>query len=228
MASSTVEDYVKAILNLSLESPGSAVSTGALAKSLGVSDGTASKTIRSLAKAGLVDFSAYTGAALTAEGRLLAMRVLRKHRLIELFLTNVLDLEWDAVHAEAEELEHAVSDRLAQRIDDFLSHPLFDPHGDPIPTADGEFPRAALISLVDCEERRDFVVGRILDQSRAALQYLSKIGVRIGVKGQIRDRSAVAGVVSIDVAGRTLTFAQDVAENILVKLLPGSENADVA
>jgi len=218
VASSTVEDYLKAILTLGIESHASVISTGAIADKLGVSHGTASKTIRSLAKVGFARCWVHKGAELTEEGRLLAMRVVRKHRLVELFLTTVLNMEWDEVHSDAELLEHAVSDRLAGYIDQYLGHPVVDPHGDPIPTLDGEFPENGQVSLSQCGDGTQFVIGRILDQSHRTLRYLSVVGVRTGAEGYVITQSDLAGTTSVVIGGRTLYFGQSVASQILVIL----------
>jgi DtxR family Mn-dependent transcriptional regulator len=131
------EDYVKAVYEICLDSDVTKASTGSLARRVGVCDGTASTTIRNLASAGLVELTPYEGAQLTEAGRLLAMRVLRRHELLVLLLSSVLDMDLDEVRKEAELLEHAISDKLADKIDCFLGHPTVSIHGDPIPKADG-------------------------------------------------------------------------------------------
>ncbi len=215
MATSTVEDYVKAIFQICRETD-ALTSTGALARRLDVSDGTASQAIRALSELGLVEFEPYIGARLTGQGHELAMRVIRRHRLIESFLATVLGMEWDEIHEEAELLEHAVSEKLTDRIDHFLGHPTFDPHGDPIPTSDGSMPDSAVLSLDKCEPQTNFVVSRVLDQSGALLRYLSTVGLRIGAHGQIHEKSAIAGVISIKLNGQVITMGRPTAEKIVV------------
>src|SRR5262245_53050024 len=138
MPSLTVENYLKAALQISLKSESDWVSTGELATAMNVSPGTVTSMLKTLSESGLATYKAYEGVRLTPAGRKLAMRMLRRHRLIELFLVQTLDLTWDRVHEEAENMEHAVSDLLIDRIDEFLGHPECDPHGDPIPTPEGE------------------------------------------------------------------------------------------
>src|SRR5580698_1593569 len=151
MPSSTVENYLK---QLYLEQQAGAdplVPMGRLASAMGVVPGTATSMIKTLADSGLVDYEPRGGVKLTRGGEQLALHVLRRHRLVELFLVRVLKLDWSEVHAEAEELEHAISDKVLEKIDDLLGRPRADPHGDPIPTAKGQVIEARRRSLADCE-----------------------------------------------------------------------------
>ena len=140
MPSLTVENYLKAILQIGLRESAEWVSAGQVAQALGVSTGTVTTMHKTLGEADLVVYRPYEGVCLTEAGQMLGMRVLRRHRLIEQFLVETLGLSWDQVHEEAEHMEHAVSDDLVDRIDEFLGRPRFDPHGDPIPTATGTWP----------------------------------------------------------------------------------------
>ena len=138
MPSLTVENYVKTIYQIVSGQEGRAATTGQLATALDVSPGTVTSMLKTLDAARLATHRPYEGVALTRAGRMLALRMIRRHRLIELFLLRTLDMSWDEVHDEAEHMEHAVSDLLVDRIDTFLGHPDVDPHGDPIPRGDGE------------------------------------------------------------------------------------------
>src|SRR5436190_5280017 len=174
MASSTVEDYVKQIY---LEQLGAAdrddlVSMGRLATAMGVVPGTATSMVKALADAGLVDYEPRGGARLTRGGEKLALHVLRRHRLVELFLVKVLGLDWSEVHDEAEELEHAISDKVLDRIDRVLGHPSVDPHGDPIPSAKGKVGDTPISSLADCPLNRPMKVARVIDQDPPFLQFV--------------------------------------------------------
>src|SRR5215471_9542710 len=135
MPSSTVENYLKQIYLEQQSAQGELVSMGRLASVMNVVPGTATSMVKALADSGLVEYEPRSGARLTRGGQQLALHVLRRHRLVELFLVKVLGLDWSEVHEEAEELEHAISDKVLERIDQFLGHPSADPHGDPIPTA---------------------------------------------------------------------------------------------
>src|ERR1043165_5503845 len=144
MASETVENYLKAIYSLSAKSDSDQVSLGDLAAAVGVTPGTATTMVKKLALDRLAKYERYSGVALTAKGKQTALAVLRRHRLIETFLVRTLGMDWAEVHAEAERLEHALSDRLLQRLDAFLGHPAVDPHGDPIPDPRGRLRQTAL------------------------------------------------------------------------------------
>jgi DtxR family Mn-dependent transcriptional regulator len=216
MSKHNPEDYVKAILQISSNSEMALASTGELAKRLGVTCGTASRMIRILSKSGLVVFTSYAGAQLTDEGHQLAIRVLRNHRLIELFLVTVLEMDWDQVREEAEHLEHAVSADLIDRIDKFLGHPESDPHGDPIPRTDGTYPPSAGVSLIGCSPGSRFSVQRVLDQSPNVLRFLSSVGVGKGRIGQVVGNSPAAEVVAIALDGKIVSLGRAVAAKVLV------------
>jgi DtxR family Mn-dependent transcriptional regulator len=156
LPSQTVENYLKTIYlaQTALESPETLVPMGHLASTLGVVPGTATTMVKTLAESGLVRYEPYMGVRLTRAGEKLATLVLRRHRLIELFLVKVIGMSWAEVHDEAELLEHAVSERLIERIDDMLGRPEVDPHGDPIPTAEGRMPRRDHLDLLSSRWRR--------------------------------------------------------------------------
>src|SRR5436305_5917057 len=150
MPTSTVENYVKQLYLEQQRAPEQLVSMGKLASAMGVVPGTATTMVKALADSGLVAYEPRGGARLTRGGEQLALHVLRRHRLVELFLVKVLGLDWSEVHTEADELEHAVSDKVLERMDALLGRPSVDPHGDPIPTAKGHLDELRLDSLADC------------------------------------------------------------------------------
>src|SRR6186713_3709771 len=151
LPSSTVENYLKAIYHgVSASSANELLPMGQLAASLGVTPGTATTMVKTLAESGLVEYEPYTGVTLTPAGERLAALVLRRHRLIELFLVRFMGYSWDEVHDEAEQLEHTVSERLVDRMDAMLGRPETDPHGDPIPNAEGMVKRQKLQTLLTC------------------------------------------------------------------------------
>jgi DtxR family Mn-dependent transcriptional regulator len=135
MPTSTVEDYLKCIYVEARNKPGELVSTGRIASAMKVAPGTVTAMMKTLMESGLIRYEPYAGVMLTDAGRKLATHVLRRHRLVELFLVEIMNMDWSEVHEEAEVLEHAVSESLIERIDEMLGHPTADPHGDPIPTA---------------------------------------------------------------------------------------------
>ncbi len=216
VASLTVENYLKAIYLIGLDDPQHNAATGAVAHALGVSAGTVTSMLKTLASTGLVTYTPYEGARLTAAGDALALRVVRRHRLIELFLVKTLNLTWDEVHAEAEHLEHAVSDFLVNRIDQFLGFPKADPHGDPIPAADLTLPPILQRPLVDCQQGEKFRLSRVLDQSPEFLRFLTESGLTLGTSGVIAANRREAGVVQIQVDGTVASIGREAAEKLLV------------
>ena len=216
MASLTIENYVKAIYQLAPARDGAAAATGKLAEALGVSPGTVTSMLKTLSESGLAEYVPYEGARLTDAGRTLALRVLRRHRLIELFLVRTLNLTWDEVHEEAENMEHAVSDLLIDRIDIFLGYPASDPHGDPIPKADGTVagPAGRRLSQIAAGER--FRVVRVVEQSPEFLRYLTETGLRLEAQGLVIANRDESGTVTVEVAGRQTTLAHNIADRLLV------------
>jgi DtxR family Mn-dependent transcriptional regulator len=192
--SSTVENYLKAIyLAQSDKSAGKKlVPMGQLAVALDVVPGTATTMIKTLAESGLVVYEPYSGVRLTAAGQKLAALVLRRHRLMELFLVQVLGMSWAEVHEEAERLEHAASDRLIDRIDAMLGHPISDPHGDPIPDQEGFLVTQDCQTLLTCPVGKQVIVTRVTDQDAAFLRFLESSDLKPGqaVFVEARDDSA--------------------------------------
>ncbi|MFQ5349472.1 MAG: metal-dependent transcriptional regulator [Thermoanaerobaculia bacterium] len=197
MATSTVEDYLKRILLEEQGGTGPPVSPGRIGAALKVAPGTVTAMLKTLAASGLITYEPYTGAGLTDAGRELAMHVLRRHRLIELFLVQVMGMDWSEVHDEAEHLEHAVSDLLIARIDEMLGHPAVDPHGDPIPTPGGEVVEPQLPSLVACVTGQPVRVARVLDQAPAFLQLVEREGLKPGCAVEVLSRDRAADTVVI-------------------------------
>lgn len=219
MASLTIENYVKSIYVICNQSSGPAA-TGKVAEYLGVSPSTVTSMLKTLKDSGLAEYRPYEGVELTEAGRILALRVLRRHRLIELFLVKTLHLSWDEVHDEAENMEHAVSDYLIDRIDEFLGRPTSDPHGDPIPTADGTISTAELRNLADWPLGTPFQLVRVLDQTPEFLRYLSDTGLALGATGTIAATVHEAGILDLAVdapANQTTTLAREAAKKLLVQ-----------
>jgi len=216
VASLTIENYVKTIYQLTGGRAEQAAATGKLAEALRVSPGTVTSMLKTLSESGLAVYTPYEGARLTPAGRMLALRVLRRHRLIELFLARTLDLSWDEVHEEAEHMEHAVSDLLIDRIDAFLGFPATDPHGDPIPKADGTVADSSDRRLADLEVGSPFQVVRVIDQSPEFLRYLTECGLRLDASGTVVAKRQESGTMTVEVAGQQTTLAQTVAERLLV------------
>jgi DtxR family transcriptional regulator, Mn-dependent transcriptional regulator len=216
LASLTIENYVKAIYQISSAEDGRPATTGQLAESLQVSPSTVTSMLKTLSESGLATYVKYGGAELTDAGRALALRVLRRHRLIELFLSRTLNLTWDEVHEEAENMEHAVSDLLVDRIDAFLNYPAHDPHGDPIPKADGTLAAAVTVPLADLQEGDAFRIERVLDQAPDFLRYLAETGLKLGAAGKVQSNRLEAGVITLQVGPATSTLSVNVAQRVLV------------
>lgn len=222
MPSLTIENYVKTIYQQCDGDATQAAATGKVAAALDVSPGTVTSMLKTLKETGLAEYTPYEGVRLTDAGRKLALRVLRRHRLIELFLARTLNLSWDEVHEEAENMEHAVSDLLVDRIDEFLGFPAADPHGDPIPKADGTVTSADVVSLADAVSGQRFQIERVVDQSPEFLRYLSEIGLPLGAQGEIASHRAQSGVITLTVAGNQTTLATSVAQKLLVSIVQNS------
>ncbi|HTU25714.1 MAG TPA: metal-dependent transcriptional regulator [Pirellulales bacterium] len=216
MASLTVENYVKAIYQICSSGDAGPATTGQLASALGVSPGTVTSMLKTLSESSLATYTPYEGVRLTSAGSALALRVIRRHRLIELFLVKTLNLAWDEVHEEAEHMEHAVSDRLIDRIDAFLGHPDTDPHGDPIPRRDGSVASAAVRTLAACGVGNRFRLARVVDQSPEFLRYLSSSGLVLGASGSVVANQAAASIVTVEIGGQQTTLGRQAAEKILV------------
>jgi len=218
VASETVENYLKTIDNLARESVTGEAAVSGIATLLGVTKGSVSSMIRKLSAAGLAVAEPYGGVRLTPQGRKAASDVLRRHRLIELFLVEVVGLDWSEVHAEAERLEHAVSPKLLDRLDEMLGRPKYDPHGDPIPDAAGRFDTAALVPLSACTTGTKVVIGRICDQGGDFLRFVDRTGLRPGTTVLVESVDPLAGAIVLKPKGRpavTVSFA--VAEKVLAR-----------
>jgi DtxR family Mn-dependent transcriptional regulator len=218
MPTSTVEDYLKQIL---LEEQGRGekrVPTGRLAAALSVTPGTVTTMVKALSESGLVDYEAYEGVRLTKAGRQLALHVLRRHRLIELFLVRIMGMDWSEVHGEADRLEHAVSDRLIEQIDDMLGHPAVDPHGDPIPTVGGDLAPTPHDALAELDVGGTGRVARIADQEPGFLRLVERLGLRPGTKIKVVARDEDADTLEITVGrGARARLGFRAAEKILIE-----------
>src|SRR5215208_6781798 len=194
LPSSTVENYLKAIHQgqSTLGPDQRLVPMGQVASALGVTPGTATTMVKALAESGLAEYEPYSGVRLSAAGEKLAGLVLRRHRLVELFLVQVMGMSWAEVHDEAEQLEHVVSERLIERIDDMLGRPTHDPHGDPIPTPEGTIATRNLESLLTCALATPLRVTRITDQDPAFLRFIENNGLKPGEQVQVESRDDAA------------------------------------
>ncbi len=212
--SQAVEDYLKAIYTLQNEQSGA--STTKIAESLEVSSASATNMVKRLDKMGLVNYQSYKGARLTESGQKIALEIIRHHRLLELYLLEVMGYSWDEVHDEAEKLEHHISERFEDKIAQLLDNPTHDPHGDPIPTKEGLIPEINAEPLIEGDAEKEYMVSRVKDQDPELLRYLEKIGLLPGIKIKIQDKAPFDGPITLFVEGKEQVIGNDVAKNIFI------------
>ncbi len=209
----SVEDYLKAIYRLS---PGGRhASTSGIAHLLELSAPSVSGMVKRLSELGLLEHTPYKGVQLTDAGRRAALRMVRRHRLIEAYLVEFLAYSWDIVHAEAERLEHAVSDALVERMAAALGHPSVDPHGDPIPAADGSIHEPASTALADVSVGRTVEIRRVDERDPERLRYLAALRLVPGVVVTVRDRQPFGGPMTVEAAGERHAIGAELAQVVL-------------
>lgn len=219
MESVKVEDYLKAIYHISAGADMETAATGEIAERLQVTPGSVTTMLQRLAESGLVKYQSHRGAKLTEAGEKVALNVLRRHRLVELFLTKTLGLSWDEIHAEAENLEHAVSDRLIDRIDQQLGFPDRDPHGDPIPNSDGTLRSKPGEPLAGLEANTPFVLLRVLDQTPEFLRYLTDGGLIPGSTATVIQNLPSAGIMTLQAGDHQISLSREAARKLLVRIV---------
>ncbi|MFQ5893114.1 MAG: metal-dependent transcriptional regulator [Nitrospinota bacterium] len=215
--SETMRDYLKAIHGL--RATEERVTVSVVADQLGVAVASASNMVKRLEESDLVHRTPSRGIGLTEKGEWEALRLIRAHRLIELFLTEVVGLPWDEVHDEAERMEHAVSDRLLERIAELLGHPAVDPHGDPIPTEEGRLDEEATATLTDLEVGQRAEVRRITAQDPEVLQYLSSVGLTPEQTVTLLDKGPFEGPLTLLIDGAERIIGWKVARMVQVVAL---------
>jgi DtxR family Mn-dependent transcriptional regulator len=201
MPSSTVENYVKRLYMEQQRSPDRLVPMGRLATVMGVVPGTVTTMVKALGEERLVHYEPRSGVRLTRSGEKLALDVLRRHRLVELFLVKVLGFDWSEVHEEAEVLEHAVSEKVLQRIDELLEHPTADPHGDPIPDAAGEVVHRQVRTLADFAAGQEVQVARVESEDAQFLKFADEHGLVPGSRVLVESHDPIADAVTLHAAG---------------------------
>ena len=224
LPSSTVENYLKAIYQgqSGLASRTQLVPMGQLATALGITPGTATTMVKALAESGLAEYEPYSGVRLTAAGERLAGLVVRRHRLVELFLVQVMGMSWDEVHDDAEQLEHVVSDRLIERIDEMLGRPTHDPHGDPIPNPEGAITEQPFDNLLTCPIDTPLRVARIADQDPAFLRFIERNDLKPGQAVEVESRDAAADSVLLRGKNRRpITIGARAASKLFVETVAG-------
>ncbi|MFP4373282.1 MAG: metal-dependent transcriptional regulator [Spirochaetaceae bacterium] len=219
MATRTVEQYVKTLYLLEHLRSTNVVQMKTLSEAMEVTPGSATAMVKHLHDEGLITYYPRKGAELTPEGRRLALRMIRRHRLIETFLERVLGYDWSEVHLEAEELEHAVSETFIERVDALLESPTLDPHGDPIPRADGTVDAPHFVPLSEVPHGTEFEVARIGSDDGDFLTLMKERGIVPGARFVLTEKSQTAGTISVRAAatGASFTLGYDIGQKILVR-----------
>ncbi len=219
--SAATEDYLKTILHLREEAPAGAASTAittqAIASRLDVAAPSATAMIKKLATLGLVRHTPYHGVELTGEGEKVALEVTRHHRLSESFLTEILGLDWDKAHIEAEKWEHVLSEEVEARMAAMLGHPTHDPHGSPIPTLDGQMPRETGEPLSDLPQGTRAIVRRVIDEDAAVLRYLHSVGLVPGAQFEVVRAVPAEGVLQVRIGEAQHTVGLAPARAVIVE-----------
>jgi DtxR family Mn-dependent transcriptional regulator len=219
MQNQSTEDYIKSIYKL--KSKGKTVTTSALAKQLQIGDGSVTDMVKKLSEKKLLRYTPYQGVDLTEEGNKLAMKMMRRHRLWEMFLVKFLHFRWDEVHDEAERLEHVTSDELEKRLDKALDYPKVDPHGDPIPSSSGELKELKYVSLDTCDIGKRYVIVRASDDNPEVLQHATKLGLELNKKIVVKERTSFDKSMLVRIGQKEHFISQRLAEAIFV--LPVTE-----
>lgn len=218
LTTSAEENYLKAIFKIAEKDPG-AVLTNALAAEMGTSAASATDMLKRLSEKQLVAYEKYRGVTLTEAGNRIATDLIRKHRLWEVFLVDKLGFAWDEVHHFAEQLEHIQGENLTERLDDFLGHPRFDPHGDPIPDAQGHWLRRAQVRLSTLTPGQRGIVTGVDDHSSTFLQYLDELGLGLGAELEILERTAYDLSTKIRIRTREAILSEKVCQNLFVRIV---------
>ncbi|MBB29834.1 MAG: DtxR family transcriptional regulator [Gemmatimonadetes bacterium] len=220
MLSQAAQDYIKSIYKLQNgHEPVESVNTSLIAEKMEVAAASATNMVKKLAELNLLQHTPYRGVELTEAGREVALEILRHHRLIELYLSKALGYRWDEVDAEADRLEHVISEEFEDKIDEVLGFPTTDPHGAPIPTKEGDIERFDYQRLTDVTEGKSVVIGQVNDQDPEMLRYMASLGLRPGVEIEVRKKAPFNGPIEIQLSGgERQALGVEVAGHIFVTL----------
>jgi len=211
----STENFLKAIYKIKMEELEGATSTR-LAKRLNISNAAVTDMAKNMARKGMVKYRKYKGIELTEEGRSRALKIIRKHRLWELFLTRVLNYSWDEVHQDAEMLEHQTSDLLLERLDQYLGQPAYDPHGEPIPDKRGKLPESeGFLKLTNCPEGKDYKIVQINPGSNNLTMFFKENGFQLGTMIYLKKR--YEDIIEIRLEKTKLAIPTSIAGNLYVK-----------
>lgn len=215
MPSEQIENYLKNIYKI--HSVDGKVTTTSLSKNLAISPASVTEMIKKLAEEGIVTHTPYKGVELTPAGQLQALRIIRKHRLWEMFLVDVLKFRWDEIDEEAERFEHIMSEKMEDKIDEILNYPEFDPHGDPIPTKDGKIRYAKNFPLNEAQEGMWCVVQRVSDASSDLLKYVAALGISLNKKIRVKQKLAFDNSMVISINGKEHTISHTICSSVFVE-----------
>jgi DtxR family Mn-dependent transcriptional regulator len=216
MLSKAIENYLKAIFSIKAQGT-DVVSTNAISDKLSTRPSSVTDMIKKLTEKKLVTYERYKGVKLTNKGQVIATNIVRKHRLWETFLVEKLHFKWDEVHDVAEQLEHIKSEKLVDLLDDYLDSPKFDPHGDPIPNREGDFPLLKTLPLTSLSINQQGLVMGVLQDEPSFLKYLTKLNISLGSSIQVIDKIEFDQSIEINIDNKNIHISVDVAKNILIK-----------
>lgn len=215
MNSQSEEDYLKALYHLEMDF--NAVSTNSIADFLNMKPSSVTDMLKKLAEKKFINYQKYKGTSLTKKGKLIALSIIRKHRLWETFLVEKLGFGWDQVHTIAEQLEHIKSDELIENLDNFLGNPKYDPHGDPIPSKDGNIEKMNQKLLVELKPSQKGIITGVKKGTASLLNYLDKEKVKLGDSIRVIEILEFDGTYIVEINERKLTFSEKICQNLLLE-----------
>ena len=215
MNSQSEEDYLKALYHLEMDFD--SVSTNSIADYLNMKPSSVTDMLKKLAEKKFINYQKYKGTSLTKKGKLIALSIIRKHRLWETFLVEKLGFGWDQVHIIAEQLEHIKSDELIENLDNFLGNPKYDPHGDPIPNKDGEIEKMNQKLLVELKASQKGIITGVKKGTASLLNYLDKEKVKLGDSIKVIEILEFDGTYIVEINKRKLTFSEKICQNLLLE-----------
>ena len=215
MNSQSEEDYLKALYHLEMEFD--SVSTNSIADYLDMKPSSVTDMLKKLALKKFINYQKYKGTSLTKKGKLIALSIIRKHRLWETFLVDKLGFGWDQVHIIAEQLEHIKSEELIENLDNFLGNPKYDPHGDPIPNKDGEIEKMNQKLLVELKASQKGIITGVKKGTASLLNYLDKEKVKLGDSIKVIEILEFDGTYIVEINKRKLTFSEKICQNLLLE-----------
>ena len=215
MNSQSIEDYLKALYHLEMDYD--AVSTNSIAGYLEMKPSSVTDMLKKLSEKKFINYQKYKGTSLTRKGKLIALSIIRKHRLWETFLVDKLGFGWDQVHLIAEQLEHIKSEELIENLDNFLGNPKYDPHGDPIPNKEGKIEKMNQKILVELEIHQKGIITGVKKGTASLLSYLDKEKIKLGDSIKVIDILEFDGTFIVEINSRKLTFSEKICQNLLLE-----------